>query len=203
MFEFEALTRLHREWPVILVAILFLIILLLLPFWLLRNRHHHNLQSLPGPFLYSITVLPRLWSVYQGKSHWDDLDLHKKYGAIVRVAPNLVSIADPAALDMLYGISSKCFKAGFYEPVRFHDEQGLLPDPFVLADKTMHTRMKRNAANAYSLSALVQLESMVEQVVLRLFRRFGEEYVAKDKVFDIGHYMLYFAMVYPPPKGSN
>lgn len=192
MLTFGSLTPLHRQDLAGLVAILLPILLVL---WLLSNRYSRNLQSLPGPFKNSVTVIPRLWSVFKGKSHLDDLSLHQKFGEIVRLAPNSVSVSDPAALDALYGISSKLFKAGFYESVRFYDEEGLIPDPFVLAEKTMHSRMKRNAANAYSLKALVQLEAMVDQVALRLFRRFDDEHLAKSETLDIGEYMLYFAMV--------
>lgn len=198
MFGLESWTPLQGEGPAALVKFIALLLPLLFVLWLLRNRRRYNLQSVPGPLPNSLTVLPRLWSVYKGQSHRDDLALHAKYGAIVRVAPHVVSIADPAALDVLYGVSSPLYKAGFYEPVRFHDEEGLIPDPFVLGDKAAHTRMKRNAANAYALSALVRLEPMVDGVVLRLFKRFDEEYVAKGQVFDIGHYMLYFAMVCLP-----
>lgn len=194
MLESGFWVPLHREGPAALIAVAFIVLLV---FWLLRNRYKRNLQTLPGPFTNSITVIPRLWSVFKGKSHLDDLALHRKYGDIVRLAPNSVSVCDPAALDALYGISSKFFKAGFYEPVRFYDEEGLIPDPFVLADKTMHSRMKRNAANAYSLQALVQLEPLVDQVALRLFKQFDDGYIAKSKTIDIGQYMLYFAMVCP------
>jgi len=40
-----------------------------------------------------------------------------------------------------------------------------MPDPFILKDKEMHSRMKRNAANAYSLNALVQMEPYVDRLL--------------------------------------
>lgn len=163
--------------------------------WLARNRYRSNLQYVPGPFLNSISVLPRLFSVYSGKSQVDELALHKKYGSVVRVAPNVVITSDLSHLDVLYGVNTKFFKGGFYEPTRFYDEEGLLPDPFVLADKAMHTRMKRNASNAYSLQALVQLEPLVDEVVKSLLDHLDETYVGTQKTCDMGRYMLYFAMV--------
>ncbi|KAI5867540.1 cytochrome P450 [Durotheca rogersii] len=165
---------------------------LCLVLWLLRNRY--RLSSVPGPLLNSISVLPRLWSVYRGSSHLDDLALHKKYGKIVRVAPGLVSVSDVSQLDQIYGISSQFYKSSFYDPVRLYDEEGILPDPFVLADKTLHARMKRNSANAYSLKALIQLEPLVDGVIARLFNHLDATYVETGKTCDIGEYMHFFSM---------
>lgn len=172
--------------------------LLFLAFFLARlaaNKFASNLSSVPGPFINSFTILPRLWSVYKGSSHLEDLELHKKYGKVVRLGPKTISITDPTLIEAIYGISSKFYKGGFYEPVRFYDEEGIIPDPFVLADKPMHTRMKRNAANAYALSALVQLEPLVDTVINNLFNRLDEQYVATGQTCDISLYMLFFAMV--------
>lgn len=157
-------------------------------------RFHGKLQHIPGPFLNSVSVLPRLLSVYRGHSHDDDLALHQKYGKIVRIAPKAVSVSDPTHLAQIYGISSNFFKSGFYEGVRFCDEEGILPDPFVLADKAMHRRMKRNAANAYALTALVQMEGMMDAVIERLFEHFDREFVTPARTCNLGMYMHYFSM---------
>jgi hypothetical protein len=173
---------------------LVLLSLAILPLiWLVRNRFQKGLHRLPGPLLNSLSVIPRIRSAYSGASQVDDIALHKKYGKIVRVAPHVVSVADPAIFDQIYGISSKFFKSGFYEGVRYYDDEGIIPDPFVLADKALHSRMKRNAANAYSLQGLVRLESLVDTIINRLLERF-DGYAANGTVCDIGQYMLFFSM---------
>lgn len=176
--------------PIVIIALLVLLVSKAC-----YNHFRGRLNSIPGPFLNSISTLPRLWSVWKGNSHWDDFALHKKYGKIVRVSPKTVSVCDMALFESIYGISSRFYKAGFYEACRFYDEEGLLPDPLVLADKEVHTRMKRNAANAYSLQALVQIEPLVDEALGRLIDHFDETYAAHDKPCDLGLYMLYFAMV--------
>ncbi|KAH6643351.1 cytochrome P450 [Truncatella angustata] len=178
----------------ITVGLTLVIFLLLLVLILCYNRFRGHLHSIPGPFINSISSLPRLWSVWKGTSHLEDVELHKKYGKIVRVSPTIVSVCDLTFFESIYGISSHFYKAGFYEACRFYDEEGLIPDPLVLADKDMHTRMKRNAANAYSLQALIQIEPLVDQVLKSLLDRFDEIYVSQRKTCDLGQYMLYFAM---------
>lgn len=163
---------------------------------LIANHFKYRLNSIPGPFVNSVSVLPRLWSVAKGSSHLDDYEHHKKYGKIVRLSPTTVSVVDLGLFEAIYGISSKFHKAGFYEPVRFYDEEGLIPDPFVLSDKATHTRMKRNAANAYSLQALIQLEPLLDEVLDGLLTHLDKEYAGKGKLCDLGSYMLYFAVVW-------
>lgn len=173
---------------------LILLSIVILPLvWLIRNRFQKGLHKLPGPLLNSLSVIPRLRSVYSGVSQDDDIALHLKYGKIVRVAPHVVSISDPAMFDQIYGISSKFFKSGFYEGVRFYDKEGIIPGPFVLADREMHSRMKRNASNAYSLQGLVRLEPLVDMVIERLVQRI-DGYALSGNVCDIGQYMLFFSM---------
>lgn len=96
---------------------------------------------------------------------------HKRYGKIVRLAPNLVSSSDLSVINEIYGIGTKFQKSPFYELSQAHDDEGLLPDPFILTNKELHSRMKRNASNAYSLNGLVQMEPWIEPVTQRLIEK--------------------------------
>jgi hypothetical protein len=72
----------------------------------LYTRYATPLRKVPGPILASIT---KLWIVKQQRNflrHFVDMDLHKKYGAIVRIAPNEVMVSSPQAFKTIYGISS-------------------------------------------------------------------------------------------------
>ncbi|KGO41813.1 Cytochrome P450 [Penicillium expansum] len=135
---------------------------------LVYNYARKGLWRIPGPWFRGISSLPRILSVYNNKSHDEDIQLHQKYGNIVRLAPNLLSIADPVEINQIYGIGTKFYKSGFYNLSSAYDDEGLVPDTFVLTDKTLHTRMKRNASNAYSTNGLVQMESWIDPVTERL-----------------------------------
>lgn len=169
----------------------------ILPFFgilhVLHNRHRKGLNKIPGPWLRSVSVLPRLLSVYNGMSHEDDLELHRKYGAIVRIAPNSLTVSDPSAINCIYGIGTKFIKSPFYKLSEAHDEEGLIPDPFILTDKDIHTRMKRNAANAYSLNSLVLMEPWIEPVTDRLIKRL-EYHAERDEAIDLGQNIANYTM---------
>lgn len=71
--------------------------------YILYARETTPLRRIPGPFLASIT---KLWVVQKQRSFKRplvDIDLHKKYGPIVRIAPNEVLISSPQVFRTVYG----------------------------------------------------------------------------------------------------
>lgn len=85
----------------LIIAILFRIIL---------NIQRLRASKIRGPFLAAVTSFWRYRHMQSPK--WsEELDqLHKKYGKLVRLGPNFVSVADAAALPVIYGTSSAWIK---------------------------------------------------------------------------------------------
>jgi hypothetical protein len=61
------------------------------------------LRSIPGPFLARFTRLWYLYAIYKGDFELTDIEFHKRYGAIWRVAPGEYSIDDVDAAKTIYG----------------------------------------------------------------------------------------------------
>lgn len=84
--------------------------------FLLWTGYGPALRSIPGPATARFT---RLWLFRQsmkGNAHTLYTDLHRRYGKIVRVGPQKVTISDPETIPLIYGISSKYNKVGrFFE----------------------------------------------------------------------------------------
>ncbi|CAH0020334.1 unnamed protein product, partial [Clonostachys rhizophaga] len=113
----------------------------------------------------------RLSLVYRSRSHMDDMKLHRKYGKIVRLAPQIISVSNTATVEHLYGISTKFVKSEFFKLGAFTDEKGeYISDPFSTQDRHVHSRLKQGAANAYSLTSLVKMEPLLSPVTERLLR---------------------------------
>lgn len=123
----ETVTFLRHHWVLMLVSAAVT--------YLTSNFLNRGLWRIPGPRLRGISSIPRILSVYSNKSHDEDIRLHRKYGKIVRLAPNLLSVADPAEINQIYGIGTRFYKSRFYDLSTAHDEEGLVPDPFILTDK--------------------------------------------------------------------
>ena len=63
----------------------------------------HPLRKVPGPVFARFSGAWRNIRYFRSTWHEDILELHEKYGPVVRIAPNEVSFVDPKALTALYG----------------------------------------------------------------------------------------------------
>ncbi|KAJ5788309.1 Cytochrome P450 oxidoreductase [Penicillium paradoxum] len=175
----------NQYWPVVVGG--------LLVTWIVSQRYLTPLRKVPGPFFASWTRLPRFFAVLRGKPHEWELDLHRKYGKIVRTGPDLVSVGDPAAINVIYNANDKFKKSAFYTPFMIYDDEGLIPDPLVLIDKAQHTRMKKNAYNAYSMGAMLQLEPLVNEVTTRFFNILSDVAETPSRTCDLGNWLRFYA----------
>lgn len=66
---------------------------------------YRRLSHIPGPFLARLTNIPRFSWVLTYKAHDIHVDLHRKYGPIVRFGPNMVSVGDVNEVTNIYRFS--------------------------------------------------------------------------------------------------
>ena len=76
---------------------------------------HAKLRHIPGPFLASLSNIPRFGWVLTGNAHEVNTGLHKKYGKLVRFGPNMVSVSDPAEIPHIYGFNGKFIKVRMWQ----------------------------------------------------------------------------------------
>jgi hypothetical protein len=91
------ITALSQHWALVLGAFI--------TGWLVKNRYNRGLNKYPGPFLASLTDWWRFVDVYGQRPEKTLRALHDKHGDIVRIGPNNLSFADPAALKTIYGLN--------------------------------------------------------------------------------------------------
>jgi hypothetical protein len=65
---------------------------------------HRRLSNIPGPFFASWTDLWRFYIVQTGQFQRKSISLHARYGHLVRVGPNTISISDPAAIPIVHSM---------------------------------------------------------------------------------------------------
>jgi hypothetical protein len=68
-----------------------------------------RLSYIPGPFLAAFSNLTRMRWVLTGRSHDIHMEMHKKYGDVVRFGPNMVSVSDPTAIPTIYPLTKRGF----------------------------------------------------------------------------------------------
>lgn len=87
--------------------------LLVLPilYYVLPYLRNPSLAKCPSPFPAAFTNLWLLFAARRGKRYLAVDAAHKKYGKVVRIQPNHVSIADDNAIQTIYGHGNGFLKA--------------------------------------------------------------------------------------------
>lgn len=77
-----------------------------------------GLRQVPGPWIARFSGVYRLSLVLNGKAPEKYRRVHDEYGSIVRVGPNHVSVSDPLAIPVIYGVGSRFVKVQYMSPRR-------------------------------------------------------------------------------------
>nr|F1SY83.1 RecName: Full=Cytochrome P450 monooxygenase 89 [Postia placenta Mad-698-R]BAK09427.1 cytochrome P450 [Postia placenta] len=125
-----------------------------------------ELRAYPGPFLAKFTSAWISWIISQNR--WSEtVDLmHRQHGPIVRLSPDHVSVASPAAFAAVYGHSSGALKAPFYNAFANFKTRSI----FNTRDRAEHSRKRRVEAHMFSPRSIRALEDTARvhfQVLVR------------------------------------
>ncbi|KAJ6606047.1 benzoate para-hydroxylase [Mycena vulgaris] len=118
------------------------------------------LRHIPGPAIARWTPL---WLGYQariGRRYLAVDAAHKKYGPIVRIAPNHISVAHPDAVGTVYGHSHGELA---FNKSKFYDAfVAGTPSVFSTTSRKDHTEKRRIVSQAFSYRALEQFSPFIQ-----------------------------------------
>lgn len=77
---------------------------------LIVNRYFQGLSKYDGPFLASLTDFWRPIFIHRNRHNQTILDLHRKYGSVVRLGPNVLSFSEPEAVKDIYATKKHYMK---------------------------------------------------------------------------------------------
>ncbi|KAJ8106217.1 hypothetical protein OPT61_g9684 [Boeremia exigua] len=146
------------------------------------------LRDVPGPFLARFT---RLWEIQAVRKHDNttlNIELHEKYGPVVRLAPNRYSINHSDAAKVILGHHNAMDKSNYYLPFGQPDESNVFSEPSLAA----HTRLRRPMAQLYSQTNLLSYEPFIDTCNTILLKRLGE-YAENGKTLDVRELMQFYA----------
>lgn len=172
--------------------ILILLPLTLLLLYFLSIRLRPGLRRIPGPFLASILPLDRLTTAAKGIQHHVHPFYHRRYGSMVRIGPNHISLSNSDLIPRIYGITTDFWKSEFYSlfDVRDTVTGTITPTVFSVRDEHYHKALKRPVASAYSTSTMRDFEPLVDECV----RIFESKMMSKLGVdLDFGKWLHWFA----------
>jgi hypothetical protein len=133
--------------------------------WLIYTTLFHPLAKFPGPLMGRLS---RWWYVYfiiRGNQGENLRRLHLEYGPIVRIAPDEVSIADPSAINEIYGFKRPFVKPDFYKA--FDSDGGEIPNRFTATDEKYHAILSKKLGDPFSMR---NIQSRTDQRGLRCVR---------------------------------
>ncbi|KAI0382186.1 cytochrome P450 [Hypomontagnella monticulosa] len=147
-----------------------------------------RLSKIPGPFSARITDLWRFRAQNSRGYSAKLLSLHKKYGKLVRIGPNHVSISDPEAVPIVYSTNPVWVKApSYYGAVTV--SQGRTVPSIIAMNEMQHTAVRKSVGRAFTTNSLLDYEDSIETAALELV-----EVLAKLQAADIGMWLQFFAM---------
>jgi len=109
------------------------------------------LRAIPGPWYASFTSMVLKYKVLTGQRMFYIHDLHKKYGPLVRVDPNEVSVNDLEGYREIHRIGSGFVKSEWYDLAT----PGIEPHAFTMTQVHEHTARRKLLARPFSRSSLL------------------------------------------------
>ncbi|EMD41365.1 hypothetical protein CERSUDRAFT_89930 [Gelatoporia subvermispora B] len=149
---------------------------------LYRLSPFHPLARFPGPLMWKVTSIKLAEMVWSGKRHVVIVDMHKKYGKVVRTGPNTLSFNSQVAVSPIYSSAQAFNKSNAYIP-------GKMPGTglFFIQDRDEHSIRKRHWAPAFKPGAVASykpvIDRRVNQMVNCIVERQTSEGVSLSDVF--------------------
>jgi cytochrome P450 len=142
------------------------------------NIFLHPLRSFPGPFLGRATLIEYQRQLLKGYNHLWIQSLHKKYGPVVRISPNVLSFIEPEVWKDVYGHKATSFTKDvqyFYGPDAYGNPPGL-----IRADNVNHARQRKLVSHAFSDKALKEQEHLLKGYVNTMVDQLKKISTVKD-----------------------
>ncbi|KAI1414381.1 cytochrome P450 [Hypoxylon sp. FL1857] len=140
--------------------------------WCMYCIWFHPLAKYPGPKFAAVSEIWFIWSWTTGRYPHILEEAHRKYGDIVRIAPNELSFATVQAHRDIYSTPSKT-KKPFLKCGRFYNN-GDVSNIFYELDPVEHGKMRKILAAGFSGSAMKTHEHIIHQYVDMFVRKIGE-----------------------------
>lgn len=129
------------------------------PIYAIYSIFLHPLRNYPGPKFHAVSNVPYiLWQV-SGRYYSKVKRAHDKYGAVVRISPNMLSYISPQAWNDIYGHRKS------NEPEMAKDPKWYVPDPngdhILWSNREKHSHYRRLFSHGFSDRSLREQEPLI------------------------------------------
>ncbi|KAJ7354147.1 benzoate para-hydroxylase [Mycena albidolilacea] len=148
-----------------------------------------DFTKLLGPNAARWTPLWLAYQAYRGRRYKAVHAAHLRYGTVVRITPNHISVASPEALSVIYGQGPRApAKSSFYDSFVCNGK----PSIFSTRDRQDHSTKRRAVSHAFSSAALQEFIPLIHSTVGEFTQRM-DEFCAKREYFDALLWFNYLA----------
>ncbi|KOS36316.1 hypothetical protein ACN38_g12955 [Penicillium nordicum] len=171
------------------------VFLVTIPVWYLISYLTSPLRRFSGPFVAGWTNLWRMFQVRQGKYQLVIQDLHKKYGPVVRIAPNVLDLDFPELIKTIYNAKEDYLKTEFYHGSSAKNDGKIIYNLFSECTPEIHAQQKRPISMHYSLKGILSLEPHIDVMIRYFCQRLEENFIDAPngtQICDIGEWISFY-----------
>ncbi|KAK5662523.1 hypothetical protein OQA88_8435 [Cercophora sp. LCS_1] len=139
---------------------------------ILYNLFLHPLRSYPGPLFMRATRLGYVLRHTRGTLPFDMLDLHKRYGPVVRIAPDELAFSSAAAWKDIMG--HRVNAPEFEKNLKFYKPLDDMETDIVNAPRDEHGQLRRTMAHGFSDRSMREQQPIIKGYIDLLLRRLRE-----------------------------
>ncbi|KAF2106490.1 putative benzoate 4-monooxygenase cytochrome P450 [Lophiotrema nucula] len=172
------------------IAILWVLVFLVSAVFVRFTR----LSNVPGPFWAAYT---RLWlskQYYSGCLYQKYHETSRRWGPLVRIAPNRLLLADPEATMEMLSSRSRYERGPWYDSFKIDPER---PNIVSQRDRPTHLRMRYQMAPGYSGKDIAGFEGIMDTRIVDLVDRISTNWISRPErtlPLDIGRWIRHMTM---------
>jgi cytochrome P450 len=151
--------------------------------WGIYNAFFHPLSRYPGPKLWAAYRVPFVISNIRGQLPFKVLEFHRKYGPVVRIAPDELAFTDPNAWNDIYGMQNGRVQ-NQKDPYAYTPQVPGFESGIIHANDTKHARLRRIYGPAFTPKAVEEQAAILMKYANLLVTQLKEA-VQKNPVQDM------------------
>ncbi|KAK2029101.1 cytochrome P450 [Colletotrichum zoysiae] len=177
------------------MAVLFIFAVTIVVGLLARELYSwYRLSHVPGPFWHAITGFSMARAALNGSVHEYYMELHEKYGPLVRIGPNTVIFSDGDTLRKIAGARSQYTKGEWYAVGRTTPGEDHL---FSMRDEEKRKYLKSKMGPGYAGLENGGFEAGIDKNIAAFVDLIDRKYISTAKEFrpmDMASKSTYFAL---------
>ncbi|KAH9872210.1 hypothetical protein IAQ61_005045 [Plenodomus lingam] len=154
------------------------------------------LKKIPGPLLAKFSNVWRFTNHYRQTHIETQRKLHEQHGDVVRLGPNMVSLADENLIKIIYNARGTFLKSDYYSINDALQDGHIIQNIFSTRSNEFHSKRVRPVQKLYSHQNALYVEEIMDDNLRTLCAQLESQYMdgaSPGKTCDIADWISYFA----------